>query len=70
MLGGNVASSHFAHDEFVVEEAVFAQLFGVRLHAGGHKVGIFVAEGEYAAGFDADKGCFLADDVAQALHIV
>lgn len=70
LLGSDIPLGHFTHDEFVVEEAVLRQPFGVGPHVFWNQVRVFVAEREYATGFDAHQGSVIGDDVAQQLDVL
>ena len=65
LFGTDVAPGDFAHDEFVEKETVGGKTGGIVSQLGRDEVGVFVAEGEDAAGFDADKGGVVGDEVAE-----
>ena len=69
LLRGDIAFVHFAHDEFVEEQAVLPQPLGIATQVGGHEVGIFVAEGEDATGLDTYEWRVFGDEVFELSHV-
>ena len=69
LVRSDIALGHLAHDKLVEEQTVAAQALGVGAHGFGNQFGVFVAEGEYAAGLYADEGCVVGYLVFQQSHV-
>ena len=69
-MRGDVAFGYFAHNEFVIEEAIASQTFGLGTESGRYQVWILVAEREDATGLDADEWCLVRYKVFKVPYVI